>query len=69
MPVRPVIEPIVSSDGKVAFQDHEIATEFCKAYGKKYVHVSDLKLSLTIDIANSSSSLLLNKDIIIKEVA
>ena len=71
MPVRPVVQPIVSSDGKVAFQDHEIATEFCKAYGKNSVHVSDyiksvevnqLKSSLTSDIGNSSSTLLLNKE-------
>ena len=77
MPVRPVVQPIVSSDGKVAFQDHEIATEFCKAYGKNSVHVSDyiksvevnqLKSSLTSDIGNSSNTLLLNKDITIKEV-
>lgn len=41
MPVRPAIQPFVSADGQVAFQNHEIATEFSKAYCKHSVHVND----------------------------
>ena len=77
MPVKPTVQPIKSADGKVAFQDEEIAKEFCITYGKdssiidetcKKEEAEKMKISLNTDSNHPFANVYLNKVITVHEV-
>ena len=78
MPIKPTVQPIVSADGNVAFQDKDISKEFCITYGKdisiidescKKEEVEKMKISLSTDSNHHPTNNLLNKVITVNEVA